>query len=85
MENATLEFTETQQQLTDEVLRSEHDASGYKLELFNGIGIWEASPVYSHQKKVLDVIMSIKPVFQDAGSCACVSAIDLTLRHYSPW
>ena len=79
MANATLKFTETQQQLIDEVLRSEHDAAGYKLELIKGVGIWEASPVYSHQKKVLEVILSIKQLQQDAGSCKCVSVPGLTL------
>lgn len=49
---------------------------GVRLEIVGGIPLWEAQPVYKHQKAVDRIRASIKP--EDAGkACECVHVADV--------
>ena len=52
--------------------------AGIKLEYVNGIPVWEAMPVYRHQKKTLDMQVSL---LNSAGQngCACHPIADVTI------
>ena len=52
---------------------------GVRLEVMNGLPIWEAQPLYRHQKAVERIAQSIKPV-DSAGPCACVHAMDVYVQ-----
>jgi Uma2 family endonuclease len=58
----------------------EHAASdaGIKLEYVNGLPVWEALPVYRHQKKTLDIQVSILKHSEGSG-CACIPVADTTI------
>ncbi|MEO5928673.1 MAG: Uma2 family endonuclease [Candidatus Kapaibacterium sp.] len=52
---------------------------GIRLEIVGGLPIWEASPVWKHQKAVDRIRASIhagSPA-SDAGACACIHAADI--------
>lgn len=55
------------------------DASGFKLEMTNGIPTWEAFPVFRHQEKIDAIRFTIRPQNQDASGCACLHVADLTI------
>ncbi|MEB4590246.1 Uma2 family endonuclease [Candidatus Thiothrix sp. Deng01] len=48
---------------------------GVRLEIVNGLPIWEAQPVYRHQKAVDRIRNSIEPA--TAAACACVHIADV--------
>lgn len=50
---------------------------GVKLEIAGGLAIWEASPVYKHQKAVDRIRDSIKKFKGAENSCDCVNAADI--------
>lgn len=52
------------------------DRAGFRLEFVNGLGVWEASPILRHQKKVDAIRASIQPV-NAAEPCACVHYADV--------
>ena len=52
------------------------DALGIRLEIVNGLAIWEAQPLYRHQKHVERIARGIEPV-DSAHVCACVHALDV--------
>lgn len=52
---------------------------GVRLEVMNGLPIWEAQPLYRHQKAVERIAHSITPVGK-AGSCECVHALDVYIQ-----
>lgn len=52
--------------------------SGVKLEYVNGIPVWEAMPVYRHQKKTLDIQISLLNNGAHNG-CACIPVADVTI------
>ena len=54
--------------------------SGIKLELVNGIPIWEAFPGFQHQEKTLDIQISLRDHARRSDACACISVADLTIR-----
>ena len=54
----------------------EADQNGFRLEFVGGLGVWEASPVLRHQKKVDEIRASIRPV-SGAEPCACVHYADI--------
>lgn len=64
----------------DDSMERSLDKSGVKLEMVNGIPVWEAFPVYRHQQKTLEVQLSILNGAKDSGDCACISVADLTIR-----
>ena len=51
------------------------DELGIRLEMVNGLAIWEAQPLYRHQKHVERIARSIEP--GHAAACACVHALDV--------
>jgi hypothetical protein len=51
------------------------DELGIRLEIVNGLAIWEARPLYRHQKHVERVARSIEPGHDVA--CSCVHALDV--------
>jgi Uma2 family endonuclease len=48
---------------------------GVRLEVVGGLAIWEAHPVWRHQKAVDRIRASIRK--QDGSACACVHAADV--------
>lgn len=51
------------------------DELGVKLEIVNGLPIWEAQPVYRHQKAVDQIRAGIEPMTPSA--CQCVHIADV--------
>lgn len=47
---------------------------GVRLEIVNGLAIWEAQPVYRHQRHVERIARGIEPVDGTQG-CGCVHAL----------
>lgn len=53
---------------------------GIRLEIVNGLPIWEPQPVYRHQKHVERIVNGItKPAGGQPG-CACVHALDVYVQ-----
>ena len=52
------------------------DDLGIRLEIVNGLGIWEVQPLYRHQKHVERIARGIEPV-GGANGCACVHALSV--------
>jgi Uma2 family endonuclease len=61
----------------DRLLRA--DELGIRLEIVNGLAIWEAQPLYRHQKHVERIAQGIQHADPDAG-CACVHALDVYIQ-----
>jgi Uma2 family endonuclease len=55
------------------------DELGIRLELVNGLPIWEAQPLYRHQKQVERISQGIR-VAPAAQGCQCVHAIDVYVQ-----
>lgn len=54
------------------------DELGVRLEIVGGLAIWEAHPVYKHQKAINRIRQTIAPLATtDAVACACVHASDV--------
>jgi Uma2 family endonuclease len=53
------------------------DELGVRLEIVGGLPIWEAHPVYKHQKAVDRVRASIKPSDPKNPVCECVHVADV--------
>lgn len=51
---------------------------GIRLEIVNGLPLWEAQPVYRHQKHVERIVHSIEQT--DGAECACVHAVDVYIQ-----
>lgn len=54
------------------------DELGIRLEIVNGLAIWEAQPLYRHQKHVERIARSIEP--GQEAACACVHALDVYIE-----
>lgn len=52
---------------------------GVRLEIMNGLPVWEAQPLYRHQKAVERIAGSIR-VGAATGSCQCVHALDVYIQ-----
>lgn len=50
---------------------------GVRLEIVSGLPIWEAHPVYRHQKAVDRIRKTIKLVATDPAACTCVDVADV--------
>ena len=55
------------------------DELGIRLEVVNGLAIWEAQPLYKHQKAVERIAQSIRPG-PDTLECHCVHALDVYVQ-----
>lgn len=53
---------------------------GVRLEIAGGLAIWEASPVYRHQKAVDRIRDSMRRVETEENSCECVDAADIYVQ-----
>ena len=52
---------------------------GVRLEMMNGLAIWEAQPLWRHQKASERIAQSIRPSDSGAG-CQCVHALDVYVQ-----
>lgn len=52
---------------------------GIRLEIVNGLPIWEAQPLYRHQKHVERIINGISKK-SDVSACDCVHAMDVYVQ-----
>jgi Uma2 family endonuclease len=51
---------------------------GIRLEIVNGLPIWEAQPVYRHQKHIERIVQGItKP---NGSTCGCIHAMDVYIQ-----
>jgi len=50
---------------------------GIRLEIVDGLPIWEAQPLYRHQKHVVRIAQSLK---RTSEACQCVSALDVYVQ-----
>ncbi len=55
------------------------DSAGVKLEFVNGLPVWEAFPLYRHQKKIDETRASLNSMQQGENHCSCISVADLTI------
>ncbi|MBK1629395.1 hypothetical protein CKO31_01320 [Thiohalocapsa halophila] len=55
------------------------DELGIRLEIVNGLAIWEAQPLYRHQKHVERIAQTIEPAVGSAA-CDCVHALDVYIQ-----
>jgi len=53
------------------------DQLGIRLEMVNGLAIWEAQPLYKHQKAVERIAQSIR---RTREGCECVHALDVYIQ-----
>lgn len=53
---------------------------GVRLEIAGGLPIWEASPLYKHQKAVDKIRDSMKRAEQDGNVCECITAADIYVQ-----
>jgi Uma2 family endonuclease len=60
-----------------EKLLRDADAVGVRLEIIDGLPVWEASPVYRHQAEADRIRSSIKPA---DGDCQCISVLDVYFK-----
>ena len=63
-----------------EYLFHDADAIGIKLEIVNGLAIWEASGTIQHQSAVDRIQKSIRPVNLSAGGHSCFSYADIDIE-----
>lgn len=80
MANPVMDKTKSLFPLLDDSMEHLGDASGFKLEMTNGIPTWEAFPVYRHQQKTLDIQISLLNNAKQSSGCACVHVADLTIQ-----
>lgn len=52
---------------------------GVRLEIMNGLPIWEAQPLYRHQKAVERIASSIRKT-DGESSCVCVHVLDVYVQ-----
>jgi Uma2 family endonuclease len=55
------------------------DQLGIRLEIVNGLPIWEAQPLYKHQKAVERIAQTIRPADEN-DNCRCVHALDVFIQ-----
>jgi len=52
---------------------------GVRLEIVNGLPIWEAQPVYRHQKHIARIVQGISKT-NISSKCECVHAVDVYIQ-----
>lgn len=50
---------------------------GVRLEIVGGLPIWEAHPIYKHQKAIDRIRATIQPIALNGEVCTCVHASDV--------
>jgi Uma2 family endonuclease len=53
---------------------------GIRLEIVNGLPIWEAQPVYRHQKHIERIVNGITKGDAAGSTCECVHAVDVYIQ-----
>lgn len=53
---------------------------GIRLEIVRGLPIWEAAPVWKHQRAVDRIRATIEPVKASGPDCTCVHAADIYVQ-----
>lgn len=53
---------------------------GIKLEIAGNLAIWEASPIYKHQKEVDRIRNSFKKAERDGNNCECIDVADVYVQ-----
>ncbi len=53
---------------------------GIRLEIVNGLPIWEAQPVYRHQKHIERIVQGISKTDIARPECECIHAMDVYIQ-----
>lgn len=53
---------------------------GIRLEIVNGLPLWEAQPVYRHQKHIERILGGITHCQDSLSACECVHALDVYIQ-----
>jgi Uma2 family endonuclease len=53
---------------------------GIRLEIVNGLPIWEAQPLYRHQKHIDRIVRSLQTPPDSTGDCGCIYALDVYIQ-----
>lgn len=53
---------------------------GIRLEIVNGLPLWEAQPVYRHQKHIERIVRGISRPAGAPTDCACIHAVDVYIQ-----
>jgi Uma2 family endonuclease len=53
---------------------------GIRLEIVNGLPIWEAQPLYRHQKHIERIVSGISKPENPLAGCECVHAVDVYIQ-----
>ncbi|HEX8264920.1 MAG TPA: Uma2 family endonuclease [Pyrinomonadaceae bacterium] len=53
---------------------------GIRLEIIGKLKIWEASPIYKHQKEIDRIRNSFKKVEKDGNICECIDVADVYVQ-----
>lgn len=56
------------------------DEIGIKIEMVDGVPVWEAFPSYRHQAHVKRIDASVRRPQRAGHDCGCVSAMDVAIR-----
>lgn len=56
------------------------DALGVRLEIVNGLPLWEAQPLYRHQKHVERIVRNIQSMIPSKSTCGCLYARDVYIQ-----
>jgi len=54
------------------------DQIGVRLEIIRGLPVWEASPVYRHQREIDRIRATIRPIAE--ATCPCIHVSDVVIR-----
>lgn len=63
----------------DDAMEYAAEQAGIKLEYVGGLPVWEAMPVYRHQRKVVAICASVRAGRDDGEGCACLAVPDLSI------
>lgn len=53
---------------------------GIRLEIVNGLHIWEAQPVYRHQKHIERIVQGLAKTDDSKAECECIHAVDVYIQ-----
>ncbi|MBN2885216.1 MAG: Uma2 family endonuclease [Chromatiaceae bacterium] len=56
---------------------------GIRLEIVNGLAIWEAQPLYRHQKAIDRIARSLRGPDGQTHGCGCIDALDVYIQFAS--
>jgi Uma2 family endonuclease len=61
-------------------IRMAADELGIRLEMVQGVPVWEAQPAYRHQRTVFRIESSIRRADDESNGCGCIHVADLSIR-----